>query len=237
VLKPILKKILPQPVIDWLRPPPPPFNLSYSQEGEDMVLRRIFEMQPTGFYVDIGAHHPERFSNTNFFYQRGWRGINVDAMPGSMEAFGHLRPEDANLQAAVSDQSQTLTYFIFDERALNSFDRELSLQRQQQGCKILQQVEIKTITLADLLEKHLPPGRQIDFLSVDVEGFDLNVLRSNNWERFRPRVILVEDMTVSAWGQINGSPTTEFLRSNGYEPFASTLHTIFYRRPDGEKTT
>ena len=102
---------------------------------------------------------------------------------------------------------------------------------------MLKQVSINTVTLGELLEKHLPPGKQIDFLSVDVEGLDLNVLRSNNWERFRPRVILVEDMSVSAWGQINGSPTTEFLRSKGFEPFASTLHTIFYLRQDEQKST
>ena len=58
---------------------------SFSQEGEDLVLARIFEGKKNGFYVDIGAHHPTRFSNTHYFYRRGWSGINIDAMPGSMK--------------------------------------------------------------------------------------------------------------------------------------------------------
>jgi len=67
---------------------------SYSQEGEDMILRRLFEKQLTGFYVDVGAHHPKRFSNTYFFYKQGWHGINIDAMPGSMKLFEKIRPRD-----------------------------------------------------------------------------------------------------------------------------------------------
>ncbi|MFA7355121.1 MAG: SAM-dependent methyltransferase, partial [Sulfurimonadaceae bacterium] len=71
---------------------------SYSQEGEDMILRRLFEQQPNGFYVDVGAHHPKRFSNTYFFYKKGWRGINIDAMPNSMELFNKIRPRDINIE-------------------------------------------------------------------------------------------------------------------------------------------
>lgn len=67
---------------------------SYSQEGEDVVLRRLFDSQPSGFYVDIGAHHPVRLSNRYYFYRCGWRGLSVDAAPGSMEMFRRLRPRD-----------------------------------------------------------------------------------------------------------------------------------------------
>src|SRR4051794_14772116 len=67
---------------------------SYSQEGEDMILRRFFEEHGKGFYVDVGAHHPKRFSNTYSFYKQGWSGINIDAMPGSMARFRRVRPRD-----------------------------------------------------------------------------------------------------------------------------------------------
>ncbi len=91
------------PVRNLLRPirqaltrilcPRPPFSdYSFSQEGEDMLLRSIFVDKSTGFYVDVGAYHPQRFSNTNHFYLAGWRGINIDAMPGSMEPFHQFRP-------------------------------------------------------------------------------------------------------------------------------------------------
>lgn len=75
---------------------------SYAQEGEDMILHRIFERQSVGFYVDVGAHHPFRFSNTYLFYQKGWRGINIDAMPNSMRLFNRFRPRDINLECGIS---------------------------------------------------------------------------------------------------------------------------------------
>ena len=99
---------------------------SYSQEGEDMILIRLFEKQEKGFYVDVGAHHPQRFSNTCFFYKKGWWGINLDAMPGSMKKFIRKRPKDINLEIAISDKEQILKYYIFNEKALSSFSKELS---------------------------------------------------------------------------------------------------------------
>lgn len=102
---------------------------SYSQEGEDMILRRIFGNQKNGFYVDVGAHHPKRFSNTYYFYKKGWRGINIDAMPGSMKAFDKIRRRDVNIEKPISDQKQLLTYFAFNEPALNGFSRELTNER------------------------------------------------------------------------------------------------------------
>jgi hypothetical protein len=83
---------------------------SYSQEGEDMLLERFLEHRHSGFYVDVGAHHPRRFSNTYRLYRRGWRGLNIDANPGSMALFRHVRPRDINIEAAVSSVPQQLTY-------------------------------------------------------------------------------------------------------------------------------
>ena len=98
---------------------------SYSQEGEDMILRRLFENQTKGFYVDVGAHHPIRFSNTYFFYKKGWRGINIDAMPGSMKLFNKIRPRDINIEKAISDKKEVLTYYVFNDPALNGFSKKL----------------------------------------------------------------------------------------------------------------
>src|SRR5690554_6253894 len=75
---------------------------SYSQEGEDILLEKLFEGKNDGFYVDVGAHHPRRFSNTYLLYRRGWRGINIDAMPGSMAEFRRLRGRDINLEIPIS---------------------------------------------------------------------------------------------------------------------------------------
>lgn len=87
-----------------------------------MILRRIFENVENGFYVDVGAHHPKRFSNTFYFYKKGWSGINIDAMPGSMSLFNKIRPRDINIEAAVSNEKEEVIFYIFNEVALNTFE-------------------------------------------------------------------------------------------------------------------
>ena len=82
----------------WIEEHEKQIDVFYSQQGEDIILHRMFEWQEQGFYIDVGAHHPTRFSNTYKFYKRGWTGINVDAMPGSMTAFNRLRPKDINIE-------------------------------------------------------------------------------------------------------------------------------------------
>ncbi len=76
----------------------PPACLSYSQEGEDLILQRFFETKENGFYIDVGAHNPTRFSNTFIFYLKGWRGINIEPTPGSKTAFDSVRPKDLNIE-------------------------------------------------------------------------------------------------------------------------------------------
>jgi len=201
---------------------------SYSQEGEDMVLRRLFEGQKTGFYVDIGAHHPQRFSNTFFFYKKGWAGINIDAMPGSMKLFDKVRPRDMNLELAVSDKNEILTYFIFNEPALNGFSEELSKSRDGMGQYFIEKtMEIKTITLKKILDDNLRIGDQVDFLSIDVEGLDIAVLKSNNFNIYRPKVILIELLGKNL-NEIVRHETTLWLKELDYLVYAKTVNTVIY---------
>ena len=107
----VIKKLIPvqvkwalEKLFDFLRWDPWQVR-SWSQEGEDMILHRIFGGKKSGFYVDVGAHHPKRFSNTYFFYCHGWRGINIDAMPGRMKLFNQWRPKDINLEMGVAEKA------------------------------------------------------------------------------------------------------------------------------------
>lgn len=205
--------------------------LSYAQEGEDLILHRLFQDRPRGFYVDVGAHHPVRFSNTYFFYRRGWRGINIDAMPNSMILFNKLRKRDINLEQAVSAQPRRLTYFMLNDPALNGFSRTLSEKYVREGggaYTILAEIPLETRTLAEILGKHLPAGQAIDFLSIDVEGWEMQVLESNDWERYRPAVILVEALDVPL-EEIFANDIYTFLRRQGYDLWAKTLNTLFFR--------
>jgi FkbM family methyltransferase len=204
---------------------------SYSQEGEDMILRRIFERKKVGFYVDVGAHHPKRFSNTYIFYNRGWRGINIDAMPGSMRLFNKLRPRDINIECGVGETETCLDYYMFNEPALNGFSKPLSEQRETSHVRyhIVKSVPVQVRRLESILTERLPPEQEIDFFSVDVEGLDLQVLRSNNWEHYRPGYVLVEVLGSTLAG-IEQNPISQFLAAQGYEIYAKCTQTVFFRR-------
>ena len=206
--------------------------LSYSQEGEDQVLARFLEGQENGFYIDIGAHHPQRFSNTYHFYLNGWSGINIDAMPGSMDNFNKLRPKDINLEVAVSDVSEKLTYYEFNETALNGFSKELSEQRDGlRDYRVVATHQMETRTLAEILDKYLPEGKKIDFMSVDVEGLDLQVLKSNNWEKYRPQFVLVESLkTAKSIVVLENSDIYAYIISREYHLCAKLFYTAFFKR-------
>lgn len=234
MFKRVLRKLVPNAVRRLRRPLPPAFSLtSFSQEGEDMVLRRYFEDRTTpGRFVDVGAHHPQRFSNTYYFYLQGWRGINIDAMPGSMTPFRAVRPDDVNVEAAISHEPQTLTYCVFNDGALNTFDPVLAAEREAlPGYHVVERVPIRTRTLAEVLAEAIPTGSVIDFMSVDVEGLDLQVLRSNDWSRFRPELVLAEDSNArGGLPQIAETPICRFMNEQGYIPWASTGMTVVYQR-------
>ena len=207
---------------------------SYSQEGEDMVIRGFYEGRKNykGFYVDVGAHHPYRFSNTNYFYKKGWRGINIEPSPEAMKWFKWFRSKDVNLNIGISESPQELRYYCFNEPALNGFSKEVSERRDGLNAKyhLLKTIPVPTLPLSDVLDKHLPPGKKIDFLSVDAEGFDLIVLKSNNWEKYRPSFVLVEEEL--AFLDLAESEIVQLMISKGYELRAKTIRTLFFRNLD-----
>lgn len=202
---------------------------SYSQEGEDMILRRLFEKQKMGFYVDVGAHHPKRFSNTYFFYKQGWNGINIDAMPNSMKLFNKIRPRDINIEKPVSEKKQVLTYYAFNEPALNGFSKNLSQERasKDNDNHIIFEKNIETSTLEEILDENLPKNHQIDFLSIDVEGLDFMVLKSNDFEKYKPKVILIEILG-NRFSDIENNEIAEFLKQYNYSVYAKAVNTVIF---------
>lgn len=202
---------------------------SYSQEGEDRVLDRYFGKRGPGFYVDVGAHHPHRYSNTYIFYKRGWRGINIDAMPGSMRPFNRMRKRDINLEMGVGLTAITADFYVFNEPALNTFDENTANRYKNSGWDVREVVNVRIEPLRDILKMYLPTNTEIDFLTIDVEGNDLQVLQSNDWAQFRPRLVLVECLG-STLLDIGVQPTVAFLASVGYVPYAKTANTFVFIR-------
>jgi len=205
---------------------------SYSQHGEDMLLKSYFPnfKNYKGFYIDIGAHHPYRFSNTAFFYNNGWRGINIEPDPNLINAFKRVRKRDITLQFGVSDTESILPFYKFSEPALNSFDRELSELRDntKNKYKIVSETKIQVYPLAKILEKYLPENQHIDFMNIDVEGLDLNVLKSNDWSKYIPQFILIEgefDVENISKGEIY-----RFLKDKDYDIVGRTKESFLFKR-------
>ncbi len=194
--------------------------LSFSQFGEDRLIDVFFHgMSTPGFYVDVGAHHPERFSNTHLLHHRGWRGINIDGDPSNIELFKNARPNDINLSAFVSDQRKTVTFNRFSDTAVNTISAKTAAHYEK-FWTIISRTSVETCTLAEVLENYLPQGQEIDFLSVDVEGVDLEVLSGNDWNKFRPRLVIVEaeglDLARAAENDVVGFMISKNYRLTGF---------------------
>lgn len=200
-------------------------ELSFSQEGEDGVLQRLFERKPVGFYVDVGSHHPQRFSNTYRFYLGGWNGINIDPLPGSKARFDALRGRDISLELGISDHPGELVYHAFEEPALNTFDAGVAASRDS---VLISVTKIQVYRLCDVLDQYLSPDQKIDFLSIDVEGLDLQVLRSNNWLNYRPTYVLAEALGMRDVQHVIESNLNQYMSSIGYSLFAKCVNTLFF---------
>jgi FkbM family methyltransferase len=197
---------------------------SWSQCGEDMVIRhRILgshgrssraiaftgatRLKP-GFYVDIGAFSPKRYSNTYWLYRHGWCGITVEPRAESAWMFRQARPRDTHITAVIGRTDGFKAFSSADYSPLNSV-----IESQNET-----QCVVPSIRLATLLETHLPSARVIDLMSIDCEGSDIEVLCSNDWGRFRPRLICIEDF---AWSpESRQSEISAFLYSHDYRPCA-----------------
>jgi FkbM family methyltransferase len=174
--------------------------ISYAQNGEDVVLDRAFEHSDTGFYVDVGASDPMVHSVTKHFYDLGWSGINIEPAEIAFQALGLDRPRDINLQCGVADEVGELTFHEFPPELIgcSTFSTELADDYSRRGWKPSSRT-VRVTTLAAVWEEHVGE-REVDFLKVDVEGNEREVVQGADFERFRPRVLVIE-------ATIPGTPT------------------------------
>lgn len=207
-------------------------HIFFSQEGEDIILERLFGGQKEGFYVDIGAHHPFRFSNTYAFYKKGWRGINIEPNSELIRFFDRYRKRDINLCMAIASQPTKMMYFSFKEPALNTLDSETAEKRQREGEELVGKREIDCLPLANILEEYLPKGQTIDFMSIDCEGMDLEVLKSNDWEKYKPKIIVVEIIPPTHIEKVIISPVYRYLVELGYVLFSKLYNSCIFIEKD-----
>ena len=157
-----------------------------SNWGLDLIVNVILRNIKKGVYVDVGCHHPLINNNTYYLYKRGWNGINIDLDFNSIEMFNYFRPGDDNYKTAVSNKKGDAKLYFFHNRAPKNTINKLN----SRGAKSVK--KIQTEKLDDILKKSKIKIKKIDFLTIDVEGNELNVLKGLNFNKYEPKVISIE---------------------------------------------
>lgn len=165
--------------------------ISYAQNFEDVVLWRALKHIEHGFYIDVGAWSPDIDSVTRAFYERGWRGINIEPNPVFHKQLEESRESDKNLRLALGDSACELTMNFLGDSGLSTLDASIADKHQQSGWCVNRQ-EVQVSTLAAVWRDHVPCGQDVHFLKIDVEGFEESVLRGNEWRTNRPWIVVVE---------------------------------------------
>ena len=162
---------------------------TYSMNEEDIFINKYFKKK-TGFFVDVGAYHPLELSNTYLLYKRGWNGINIDISSLSVDYFNYIRPDDININIAVTEKKSIKTIFYQKKKSpLNTLNFKLASKHFSLNFK---KKKIKSDTLTSIIDKTKFKGIKINFLNIDAEGGDFEVLKSLNFKKYKPKLICVE---------------------------------------------
>lgn len=213
--------------------PDAPARTSYAQCGEDLVL--TFLLYHLGIerpsYVDLGAHHPYFLNNTALLYDKGFRGVNVEPDPQLVPAFEQQRPEDVTLAAAVGPERGRLDFYVMSAPTLNTLSVDEVRRSESLGYTVERVVPVDVLTVDDVFAA-LPGADRPDLLSVDVEGLDLEILQSVDFDRHGVPVVCVETLSHDHFGRgRKSSEITAHMRAAGYQEYADTyLNTVFVRQ-------
>jgi FkbM family methyltransferase len=227
-----LKEKIRQKVYSVILPPRVP--LSYSQAGEDAVLRFLFADKKISqiSYLDVGTNIPDHFNNTYLFYKNGSRGVCVEADKTLISKIKELRPEDKVLNVGVSSKGENeADFYIFDVKGLNTFDQEEAKKKEAFGTvRITEVVKIPLMDINTIIKSNF--DNYPDLLSIDIEGLDLSVLKTLDFEKYPLPVICVETCIYSENHiRPKDKRIAEFMLTKGYEIYADTyINTIFVNK-------
>ena len=185
---------------------------TYSMDCEDLEIIKHLKNINNGFYVDVGCYHPLEINNTYLLYKKNWRGINIDTSKFSIELFNYLRPDDVNVNIAIANEDGEVDYYYQKQLSKLSTISKLNADKVFQG--LIKKKKIQTNKLTTLISKTKFKNKKIDFLNVDVEGVDLEVLKSLDFDIYRPKLICIEIINNSI--NIEDSETYKFLKKLNY---------------------
>ncbi len=216
------------------------YKKSYAQCGEDLILRYVFDVlkvhKPT--YLDIGAHHPTFLSNTYLFYLGGSSGVCIEPDPVLWARINRKRRRDNNLNVGVAATKGKMTLYVFSSRTMNTFSTTEARLYQEQGAVLLETRLVPVITVSEVINRFFP-GTAPDLVSVDVEGMDLEIIRSFDFDKARPLAFCVETITYSKGGGGAKIPEIDdLMRANGYFRYADTyINSIYIEESRWRKAT
>jgi len=198
------------------------YKKSYSQGSMDLIFNKIFKNKKKGIYIDVGCQHPNKNNNTYLLYKKGWSGINIDLDKVNIDLFNYNRPNDYNFNTAISDKIEVLDLYYYHQKSpINTLDKNVS---NKQTSEVEKLIKIQTNTLTNIIQK--TPIKIVDILSIDVEGFELKVLKGLDFETYNPKIIVVEflDLEAKKWeipynnfDKIINSEIFNFLASKNYK--------------------
>jgi FkbM family methyltransferase len=195
------------------------FFFKSSQFGEEKKISKLFDKNFKGTYVDLGCFHPVRSNNTFQFYKKGWKGLNIDLNPLTIDLFNFARPLDTNICAAISNKNiNKKLYFLGDLDSKNTLDlnhknwlgKHFNINKKDFKIKI-----VKTKTLNEILNKN--KLYNIDFLNIDIEGHEFEVLKSVNFKKFNIKVICVELINFNKFSRNKKNQLVSLLKKNKYK--------------------
>jgi len=208
------------------------YQKSYSQCGEDLIVNYIFSTLKVAHpsYLDIGAHHPCFLSNTYLFYRQGCSGVSVEPDPSLYRKIKRTRGRDVNLNTGMAAERGSLKLFVFSSRTLNTFSEDEARKYGQEGHEVIASHEIEVMTFDDVMKQYF--DHTPEFVSLDVEGMDIEILQSIDFSKYQPTVFCIETITYSRGGE--GEKLTvidDMMAGHGYLKYADTyINTIYVRR-------
>ena len=198
----------------------------YSQFGEDKILYEIISKKSKkGFYVDVGCFHPKKYSNTYMLYKRGWRGVNIDMEKDKIETFDIARPNDFNFLGAVSDKIEKVKIFRNQKFGVSSTLNKNMINKEN----IIDESVIETCTLDYILNLSPFKNKEIDLLNIDTEGNDLRVLKSLNFNIYKPKIIIIETHLKDI-DKILVSEPYKFLINKNYKLSSWNIYSLIFEK-------
>lgn len=201
-------------------------RVTYSQFGEDITAANLLRNVTAGFYVDIGAHHPLRHSNTALLHMQGWQGVNVEPMEASIQLFERYRPYATNVRAAIHNERDQVTLYKVPGGLSNTVlpDRVEGLRHAHGDAG---EEVVPALSLNDVFDRYVPDGIHVNYLTVDIEGYDTEALLAFDVARHQPDVICIEihrpDLLC-----LRADPVVRHLVANGYHPFAVNIFSLTF---------